>query len=112
MMALVVPGWLENIVQGLGFGERVVIGLGIIVVAWYIIKALRAGKVVGSVLGRWAFIGVVVLFALGGMQLLGWLRLHPDHIAMFANDVISAVESALARWLDDLRRAIWAGGGG
>lgn len=62
-----------DFVRSLGAGQSVVMGVTALLVAWYVFKAVKIGKFVGSLFTSAAGYGIVLLVAGGGVIALGWV---------------------------------------
>lgn len=68
------PLFLTDLLAGLGAGSQIIVALSVGFVAWYLVKTLWIGRMVGDVIGTWIRMGAAVAAFLSVGLAAGWIE--------------------------------------
>ena len=93
--------WLFEALSALGAGQRLMMGAMLLAGALYLFKAVKVGRLVGSVLSSGAAYGIVVLVGAGVAIALGWVDPNVDAITTQVSTAVETIWSAVGEWVID-----------
>jgi dipeptide/tripeptide permease len=93
--------WLLEALSALGAGQQLVMGATVLVVGFYLFKAVKIGKIIGDGLSSIAGYGIV-LSVVGGVAIaLGWIDPNVSAMVSQLSTAVDAVWSAVGEWVID-----------
>ena len=93
--------WLLEALAALGAGQRLMMGAMLLAGALYLFKAVKVGRLIGSVLSSGAAYGMVVLVGAGVAVALGWIDPNVSAMTSQLSTAVDAVWSAVGEWVID-----------
>lgn len=93
--------WFLEALSALGAGQRLMMGAMFAAVALYLFKAVKIGRVIGSVFSSAAAYGIVVLVGAGVAIALGWIDPNVGRATSQLSTAVDAVWSAVGEWVID-----------
>lgn len=91
--------WLLEALAALGAGQQLMMGAVLFVVAIYLFKAVKIGRIVGSILSSGVAYGIVILVGGGIAIALGWVDPNVDRMASQLATGADAVWDAIGEWV-------------
>jgi hypothetical protein len=87
--------WLLDALSALGAGQQLLMGAMLFVGAFYILKVVKIGKIIGDTVSSGAAYGIAILVVGGAAIALGWVDPNvsamTSQLATFADTVWSAI---------------------
>ena len=93
--------WLLEALGALGAGEQVLMGATLLVVGFYLFKAVKIGKVVGDLFSSAAAYAIVVAVGAGIAIALGWVDPNVGAATSQLRTAVDAVWSVVGEWVID-----------
>ena len=90
--------FILDILRSAGLGGDIILGAMAILVAWYLFKSVKLGKLVGAALASGVGYAMVLLIGAGVAIAAGWIDPNLGRIGQH----VGSVTDAVARWLGDL----------
>ena len=93
--------WLLEALGALGAGEQVLMGATLLVVGFYLFKAVKIGKVVGDLFSSAAAYAIVVAVGAGIAIALGWVDPNVGAATSQLKTAADAMWSVVGEWMID-----------
>jgi len=93
--------WLLEALGALGAGQQVVMGATLLIVGFYLFKAVKIGKVVGDLFTSAAGYAIVVAVGAGLAIALGWVDPNVGAATSQLATAVDAVWSVVGEWVID-----------
>ena len=93
--------WLLEALAALGAGQQLMMGAMLFVVAIYLFKAVKVGRIVGSILSSGVAYGIVILVGAGIAIALGWVDPNVGRMTSQLATGADAVWDAIGGWVID-----------
>jgi len=93
--------WLLEALAALGAGQRLMMGAMLFAGAFYLLKAVKVGKLVGDVLSSGAAYAIVLAVGAGLAIALGWIDPNVSRMTSQLSTGASAVWDAIGEWVVD-----------
>ncbi|SFR31160.1 hypothetical protein [Halorubrum sodomense] len=91
--------WLLEALAALGAGQQVLMGATLLVVGFYLFKAVKIGKVVGDLFSSAAGYAIVVAVGAGLAIALGWVDPNVGAATSQLATAVDAVWSVVGEWV-------------
>lgn len=93
--------WLLEALAALGAGQQLMMGAVLFVVAIYLFKPVKIGRIVGNVLSSGVAYGIVILVGGGIAIALGWVDPNVGRMTSQLATGADAVWDAAGEWVVD-----------
>jgi len=93
--------WLLEALAALGAGQRLMMGAMLLAGGLYLFKAVKIGRLIGSVFSSAAAYGIVVLVGAGLAIALGWIDPNVGRMTSQVATFVDTVWNAVGEWVID-----------